>query len=155
MLSTSLKTQWQRLLAIACCGAISISAAGVSPANAERHNETETGISLYGETPQANQPGQGYIIFEQQGDRLVGAFYYPQSEYSCFTGTKNGSNLEILALPNHQDPMANLSLSLNQMQQVQNIGVSEKQTLAACRQDVVAFLNQRQSTLDLANQLTN
>lgn len=146
-------SQWKRLLAIAA-GALSISVTvGVSAAKAEGEAIASgtSEISVYSETSQANQVGQGYLIFEERGETLIGAFYYPQSEYSCFTGQKNGQTLEILSLPSYQEPMSNFSLSLDQMQSVRQISGAEKQVLSACRQDVVAFLNQRQTAMDLSN----
>lgn len=47
----------------------------------------QDGIYLYGQSPEANQLGQGYIIFQKQQDRVIGALYVPSSEFSCFQGT--------------------------------------------------------------------
>ncbi|MEH2222614.1 hypothetical protein [Nostoc sp.] len=49
------------------------------------------GIYLYGQSPKANQLGQGYIIFQKQQDKVRGALYMPQSELNCFQGTINPS----------------------------------------------------------------
>jgi hypothetical protein len=48
---------------------------------------TQDGIYLYGQSPRANQIGQGYVIFQQRQGRVTGALYMPQSEFSCFQGT--------------------------------------------------------------------
>jgi hypothetical protein len=106
------------------------------------------GISIYTESPNTQAANQGYIIFEKRGETLVGAFYYPQSEFSCFTGHQKNQSLEILALPGYQEPMSSFSISLNELTSVSEIGETEKQTLAACRQDVTAFLNQNQTALE-------
>ncbi len=163
MLSNSFKKQNRFLWAIAAT--CSVFALSIVPGmgKAEGRPETVTvpssaqnlGIALYGETPHANQTGQGYIIFEQRGQTLMGAFYYPQSEFSCFTGQRKGQQLEILTLPSHQDTMTNLSLSLEQLQQISTIGSSERDALATCRQDVTAFLQQQQTAQDLKFQWTN
>jgi hypothetical protein len=52
----------------------------------------EDGIYLYGESLTPNQLGQGYIIFQKQQDKIIGALYFPQSEFTCFQGklTKSG-----------------------------------------------------------------
>ncbi|BAZ31902.1 hypothetical protein NIES4074_43750 [Cylindrospermum sp. NIES-4074] len=47
----------------------------------------QDGIYLYGQSLEANQLGQGYIIFQKQQDRVIGALYVPSSEFSCFQGT--------------------------------------------------------------------
>ncbi|GAA6620907.1 hypothetical protein [Scytonema sp. NUACC26] len=45
------------------------------------------GIYLYGESPKPSQLGQGYIVFEKQQGKVLGALYTPHSEFSCFNGT--------------------------------------------------------------------
>ncbi|AFZ23165.1 hypothetical protein Cylst_0839 [Cylindrospermum stagnale PCC 7417] len=45
------------------------------------------GIYLYGQSTQPNQPGEGYIVFQKQQSRVMGALYTPNSEFSCFQGT--------------------------------------------------------------------
>ncbi|QLE55845.1 hypothetical protein [Nostoc sp. TCL26-01] len=45
------------------------------------------GIYLYGQSPQPDQIGQGYVLFQKRQGRLVGALYMPRSEFSCFQGT--------------------------------------------------------------------
>jgi hypothetical protein len=62
--------------------------AGISP----RVNiPTKDGIYLYGQSPQPNQLGQGYVVFQRQQGKVTGALYMPQSEFSCFEGTLNQS----------------------------------------------------------------
>ncbi|BAZ53766.1 hypothetical protein NIES4103_64490 [Nostoc sp. NIES-4103] len=48
---------------------------------------TKDGIYLYGQSPQPNQLGQGYVLFQRQQGKIMGALYMPQSEFSCFEGT--------------------------------------------------------------------
>ncbi|MBD2338345.1 hypothetical protein H6G64_15330 [Calothrix sp. FACHB-156] len=45
------------------------------------------GVYLYGQSPAANQIGQGYIVFEKRQGKVNGALYMPNSEFSCFQGT--------------------------------------------------------------------
>lgn len=52
---------------------------------------TKDGIYLYGQSPQVNQLGQAYIIFQKQRDKVTGALYMPQSEFNCFRGTLDQS----------------------------------------------------------------
>jgi hypothetical protein len=51
----------------------------------------EDGVYLYGQSPQANQLGQGYIVFEKRQGQVKGALYMPSSEFSCFQGTLDKS----------------------------------------------------------------
>ena len=148
MLGRPLKTYLRNAIALSC-GAVILSFQVNTPtALASEASPEEQRISLYSETAHPNATNQGYIIFEKRGETLIGAFYYPQSEYSCFTGHQAGQNLEILSLPSYQEPMSSFSLSLNDMQAVSEIGASEQQTLAACRQNVIAFLNQTQTAME-------
>lgn len=46
----------------------------------------QDGVYLYGQSPQPNQLGQGYIVFEKRKNQVMGALYMPSSEFSCFQG---------------------------------------------------------------------
>ncbi|MBH8554330.1 hypothetical protein I8751_18560 [Nostocaceae cyanobacterium CENA357] len=48
---------------------------------------TKDGIYLYGQSPEPNQLGQGYVLFQKQQNKVIGALYMPNSEFSCFQGT--------------------------------------------------------------------
>jgi hypothetical protein len=54
------------------------------------------GTYLYGQSPQADQIGQEYIVFEVSQGELVGALYMPHSEFSCFQGEITANQLEML-----------------------------------------------------------
>ncbi|MDD1422571.1 hypothetical protein MEO40_26385 [Dolichospermum sp. ST_sed1] len=47
----------------------------------------QDGIYLYGQSATPNQLGQGYVLFQKQQSKIIGALYVPQSEFSCFQGT--------------------------------------------------------------------
>lgn len=53
------------------------------------------GIYLYGQSSQPEQLGQEYMVFEVQGNRVIGAFYMPQSEFNCFQGNLESQQLNI------------------------------------------------------------
>ena len=56
---------------------------------------TADGIYLYGQSPRTNQLGQEYMIFEMRQGKVTGAFYLPQSEFSCFQGSLTSNNLSV------------------------------------------------------------
>ena len=56
---------------------------GKSPVNFPEKD----GIYLYGQSSTPNQLGQGYIVFQKQQGKVIGALYMPSSEFSCFQGT--------------------------------------------------------------------
>jgi hypothetical protein len=71
------------------------------------------GISLYGESPLPNVVGKEYLIFEKLGDKTIGAFYLPQSEFSCFHGKFKGSELSITLIDGYDGQQYNYALALN------------------------------------------
>ncbi|QYX30537.1 hypothetical protein [Sphaerospermopsis torques-reginae] len=56
---------------------------GKSPVNFPEKD----GIYLYGQSSTPNELGQGYIVFQKQQGKVIGALYMPSSEFSCFQGT--------------------------------------------------------------------
>jgi hypothetical protein len=70
-------------------------------------------IYLYGETDRPDIVGKEYIVFETIGRRTVGAFYLPKSEFSCFYGNFNGSNLNITLIDTYDGQKYKYSLALN------------------------------------------
>lgn len=51
------------------------------------------GVYLYGQTPEPEQLGAGYMVFEAVDQQLVGALYMPNSSFDCFQGRLEGSEL--------------------------------------------------------------
>ena len=45
-----------------------------------------SGAYLFGESPEPGQLGKEYMVFEVNDGRMVGGFYSPSSDFSCFTG---------------------------------------------------------------------
>lgn len=70
-------------------------------------------IYLYGETDRPDIIGKEYIVFEKIGRKTVGAFYLPQSEFSCFYGNFNGSKLNITLLDTYDGQKYKYTLALN------------------------------------------
>ena len=62
------------------------------------------GAYLFGQSDQPDQLGEEYIVFQVKGDRLLGAFYMPSSEFSCFSGVIVGNHLKLAIL----DPYENV-----------------------------------------------
>lgn len=54
------------------------------------------GIYLYGQSPKPEQIGQEYMVFEMNRGKVVGAFYLPQSEFSCFQGNLKSGKLALM-----------------------------------------------------------
>ncbi len=69
-------------------------------------------IYLYGESDRPNVLGKEYIIFETIGNKTIGAFYLPQSEFSCFYGRFNGSHLNLTLIDTYDRQKYNYTLTL-------------------------------------------
>lgn len=85
-----------------------VQAKSVSPSQVSAASTRETGaieqvadgVYLYGKSSQPEQIGQEYMVFEVRDGRAIGAFYIPQSEFSCFRGTLQAQQLKVsLASP--------------------------------------------------------
>lgn len=58
---------------------------------------------LFGQVPEPDQIGQGYVVLERTGDRVYGALYYPSSSFDCFEGQVQGSEVAMTVI-NSYDP---------------------------------------------------
>lgn len=57
------------------------------------------GVYLYGESPEPDQVGSAYLVFEvSDTDRVVGAFYMPYSSFDCFQGEFQGNHLNLTVI---------------------------------------------------------
>lgn len=108
------------------------------------------GIHFYGESAQPEVLGQEYFIFRVQGNQIKGAFFAYQSEFACTSGTVSGQDLDLVMQDPYgeqpdsrfslklvpQSPIAgrdgNVSLTLEGLQEISNIGATERRILEAC-----------------------
>ena len=67
---------------------------------------------LFGQAPQPDQIGQGYVVLERSGDRVYGALYYPSSSFDCFTGQVQGSQLAMTIVNSYDREVYPYSLAL-------------------------------------------
>ncbi|MFM6039821.1 MAG: hypothetical protein ACKO3K_14245 [Cuspidothrix sp.] len=117
----------------------------------------QDGIYLYGQSAQPNQLGEGYILFQKQQNRIIGALYVPQSEFSCFQGTlaKSGelamtvksSPGEVGAIevstrsriPQISDDTSETyahSISLQDYYQLTSVSANDRNILQMCKQEI-------------------
>lgn len=124
--------------------------------------QEKKGVYLFGRSPEPNQIGQEYIVFEMRQGKVIGAFYLPQSEFSCFQGSLNAGKLDLTIANDsnsdaYSDPIAdaqnspqvatasnpqlgdqfghssNYSVALQNYHQIASISSIDKQILAACK----------------------
>lgn len=53
------------------------------------------GTYLYGQSSEREEIGKEYLVFEVNGDQIVGASYLPRSEFSCFYGTISSQRIAL------------------------------------------------------------
>ncbi|WP_310486390.1 hypothetical protein [Chamaesiphon sp. VAR_69_metabat_338] len=74
---------------------------------------TTNGVYLYGESDRADVVGKEYMVFETIGNKTIGAFYLPRSEFSCFYGQFKGSRLNVTLIDAFDLKKYQLTLNLN------------------------------------------
>jgi hypothetical protein len=94
-------------------------------------------IYLYGEVSKPDQPGKGYFIFSKTGSQVVGAIYYPHSEYSCFMGRQDNARLDVKLVESGEHASPVFEVPLNPMYAIAKIGSAEAKALSACRQEAM------------------
>jgi hypothetical protein len=110
----SSKKRWCTSFAIAVLATFTgnTSALGDNP-NRLSPTPTTNGVYLYGESAQPDVVGKEYIVFETIGNKTIGAFYLPQSEFSCFSGQFKGARLNVTLIDAFDREKYNFTLSLN------------------------------------------
>ena len=105
-LKTHLKPRRWRSLNWTVLGGLGIALAATPAPMAAVRAETSTpdvdatplvgdGVYFYGQAPEPRTLGAGYLVFEAQGERVVGAIYMPFSSFDCFQGQQTGDTLAL------------------------------------------------------------
>jgi hypothetical protein len=95
-------------IAIGVIAADSLAAAAstVLPTQIAQADQLADGVYLYGQTPEPEQVGQGYFVFEVTRGNVVGALYMPRSSFDCAAG-KFEQNELALTVVNSYDRSTN------------------------------------------------
>lgn len=59
------------------------------------------GIYLYGESPEPEQLGRTYLVFEVTQGAVIGAFYMPSSEFDCTYGRLQADQLALTVIDSY------------------------------------------------------
>lgn len=90
-------------------------------------------LHLYGQTSLPNQLNQGYVVFEQQGDKVLGAFYSPRSEFHCFIGHLERKILSGILLASFQEDQHEVSISLESLYRLNKPSENDQRILGMCK----------------------
>ncbi|MBD2248935.1 hypothetical protein [Nostoc sp. FACHB-888] len=96
------------------------------------------GTYLYGETPKPNQIGKAYLVMQHQQGDIVGALYYPNSEFSCFTGKQNNNTVSAKSLSSNKAKTENMKINLSNFHQIKLISPNDQRILTVCKQTTLA-----------------
>lgn len=60
------------------------------------------GVYLYGESPDPDQLGRSYLVFEVTQGNVIGAFYMPSSEFDCTYGRFQADQLALTVIDSYE-----------------------------------------------------
>ncbi|KAI9132831.1 hypothetical protein [Acaryochloris sp. CCMEE 5410] len=94
---------------------------------------------LYGQSRKPNQVQQGYVVFEQFGSTVVGASYYPRSEFRCFIGNLNSQSERVtgVMLASMRMEQAPINIDLSPLYPLEQLSQNDQRMLTACKQTAI------------------
>lgn len=98
--------------------------------------ETSNESHLYGQVKQPDQLQQGYVVFEQFGETVIGASYYPRSEFRCFIGNFNPQSEAVsgVMLASMQTEQTTINIDLSPLHSINTLSDNDQRMLATCKQ---------------------
>ena len=146
ILPASIRQKWS-LLAIAALFPVTIMAVSLQEQTAQAQQQSfaskstalPNGVYLYGNSPQPNQLARHYVVFERHNGAVVGAFYSPQTEFTCFAGNIQGTRLNVEALVPEEPETQEVRAQLANLYPLQRVSVNDRRMLAVCKQQTIAL----------------
>lgn len=96
------------------------------------------GTYLYSDAPQPNQVLHQYVLFQQREGKVVGAFYSPQAEFSCFAGQMQGNTLDVEAATLGAVQPVPADTSLSGLYPLRTLSPNDQRILSICQQSQIA-----------------
>lgn len=96
------------------------------------------GTYLYGEAPQPDQVNKGYVVFVHQNAEVTGAFYYPLSEFDCFTGAMKNNSLQVQSIGVGDSEPVMVKVELAELHPIKTISANDQRILSSCREAMAA-----------------
>ncbi|MGP1374876.1 MAG: hypothetical protein ACTS3T_18750 [Almyronema sp.] len=91
-------------------------------------NALADGIYLFGRSPQPEQIGSEYLVFEVRNQHTVGAFYMPSSSFDCFQGEVQPDRLLLTVVGSYDQSASDYAIAL---QPGSDLSASEQGVTAA------------------------
>ena len=80
------------------------------------------GVYLYGQSPDRDQIGAAYMVFQVEQGQVEGAFYMPRSSFDCFYGSFEGDRLALTVINSYEQTHYPYSIALEPQDSVATIG---------------------------------
>ncbi|MBD1869749.1 hypothetical protein H6F93_32360 [Leptolyngbya sp. FACHB-671] len=80
------------------------------------------GVYLFGQSPEPDQVGAAYMVFEVNDSQVEGAFYMPYSSFDCFNGQFGGNQLELTVINSYEQTAHPYVVALNENSSVATTG---------------------------------
>lgn len=130
------------------------SGADVTPSSSASVAHFPDGVYFYGESPEPDRLGEGYMVFEARQHKLVGALFLPRSSFDCFYGQVGPNHLGMTVIDSYDrtlhpyqmalEPVAiasspdahNVQFKPEGMHRIPELRDAELGYLETCRQDV-------------------
>lgn len=106
-------------------GAMALPTADSNPADAATPDSVATmtdGVYLYGQSPEPNQIGSEYLVFEVTQGQVVGGFYMPRSSFDCFYGNVEADKLALTVIDSYEQTEHAYDVALQSMSDVAQAG---------------------------------
>ena len=146
----SVRQKWS-LLAIAALFPVTLMGISLQEQTAQAQQQSSAnkpaalpnGVYLYGNSPVPNQLARHYVVFERRNGAVVGAFYSPQSEFTCFAGNIQGTRLNVQSLVPEEPETQSVRAQLASLHQLQRVSANDRRMLTACKQQTIALATRR------------
>lgn len=147
MIPSALTLRKRSLFAIATLFPVTLLGLGLREQTAQAHQQAArnqsamlpNGLYLYGNAPQPNQLAHDYVVFERHNGQVVGAFYSPRSEFTCFSGELQGTQLDVEALVPEETETHEIRAQLANLYPLQQVSANDQRMLTMCKQEKLAL----------------
>ncbi len=146
---------WGSLALLASGGALSMNVALTTQDAVAQTNQSqvqlEEGTYLYGSSSEPEVIGQEYLVFQVRQNQVIGASYFPLSEFACFQGNISNQAMNLtLTVPYsgekisypialvtqspiaRSDNQANLTVGLEGYEKLSAISDNDRRILNSC-----------------------
>lgn len=93
----------------------------------------QTGVYLFGATQKPDQLKQEYFVFEIKNNRVIGAFFMPQSSFDCFSGSINSGKLDLKITDSYDQAAYPYSVNLQDYQAITRVSANDQRLLKVCK----------------------